>query len=230
LRTKIVSAFRVSKFIFGSVTRKADHPTEQVPAVAAVEQPNFEASLPQPAPRINRTRTLEVYASSAPVTRSVPLHDRNSSNPAASSADVDMAAIRPEIPPSLMVPVTAMTSRARETRLSASPANKWSVEPILLPENVSRELLVRQIVPQYPQLAAAAGVEGSVLLHALVAKDGSIQDLKLISGPLILGRAAFDSVKQWRYRPYRLNGQVVEMQTFVTVNFLRSPTTSVAQK
>ena len=129
-----------------------------------------------------------------------------------------------------MVSVQAMATHAPEARLSPSPANKWSVEPILLPENVSRDLLVRQVVPKYPELAVAAGVEGSVLLHAFVGKDGNIQDLKLISGPLVLGRAAFESVKQWRYRPYRMNGQLVDMQTFITVNFLRAPNSAVAQK
>ena len=100
----------------------------------------------------------------------------------------------------------------------------------MIPETISRDLLVRQVIPKYPDLALVAGVEGSVLLHALVGKDGSIQDLKLISGPLVLGRAAFESVKQWRYRPYRMNGQIVEMQTFVTLNFTRTRNTALAQK
>ncbi len=138
-------------------------------------------------------------------------------------------AVRPVIPNSLTIPVLAMTSASGQQRLTPSHGTRWSVEPVLLPEEVSRAMLVRQIIPKYPEPALAAGIEGTVLLHALVGKDGSIRDLKLVQGPLVFGRSAFESVRAWRYRPYRLNGESVEMQTFITVNFSRSHNASLAQ-
>ena len=64
-----------------------------------------------------------------------------------------------------------------------------------------------------------AGIEGAVILQAWIGKDGSIRDLKLVDGSLLLGRAAVEAVKQWRYKPYLRNGVAVEAQTYVTVNF-----------
>jgi protein TonB len=58
-----------------------------------------------------------------------------------------------------------------------------------------------------------------VVLHAIIGKNGSIQDLKVISGPAMLQSAALDAVKQWRYKPYILNGDPTEVDTTVTVNF-----------
>ena len=145
-------------------------------------------------------------------------------------AELLPSAVRPVIPNSLSVPVLAMTSAAApQTRLTPAPANKWSLDPVLVPEEISRGLLERQVIPQYPQPALSAGIQGTVLLHALVGKDGTIRDLKLVRGPLVFGRSAFEAVKGWRFKPYHLNGEIVEMQTFITVNFSRSETTSLAQ-
>jgi protein TonB len=64
----------------------------------------------------------------------------------------------------------------------------------------------------------------------MVGKDGGIRELKLIRGSLLLGRSAFQAVKQWRYKPYLVNGEAVEMQTFITVNFVHSTHAALAQK
>jgi periplasmic protein TonB len=58
-----------------------------------------------------------------------------------------------------------------------------------------------------------------VRLHAIIARDGTIQSLNVISGHPLLASAALDAVRQWRYRPYLLNGEAVEVETFITVNF-----------
>jgi protein TonB len=63
------------------------------------------------------------------------------------------------------------------------------------------------------------GLQGEVKLHALIAKDGTIQSLSVTSGHPMLAQAALVAVRQWRYRPYVLNGQAVEVETFITVNF-----------
>ena len=79
--------------------------------------------------------------------------------------------------------------------------------------------LVNRVEPVYPHVAAVAGIQGQVKLHAIIARDGSIQSLNAISGHPLLVRAALDAVGQWRYRPYYLNGEAVEVDTFITVNF-----------
>jgi protein TonB len=68
-------------------------------------------------------------------------------------------------------------------------------------------------------MARQARIQGAVLLEAVIAKDGSIENLHVISGHPMLSSAAVEAVKQWRYRPYTLNGQPVEVETQITVNF-----------
>jgi protein TonB len=83
----------------------------------------------------------------------------------------------------------------------------------------SEAQLVSRVEPIYPKTAILAGVQGQVKLHAIIARDGRIESLNVISGHPLLVVAAKDAVSQWRYRPYYLNGQTVEVETFITVNF-----------
>ena len=80
--------------------------------------------------------------------------------------------------------------------------------------------LVRRVQPEYPPLAKAARIQGAVLVGAFIARDGSIENLKVLSGHPMLVRAALDAIRQWRYRPYFLNGEPVEVETQITVNFV----------
>ena len=80
--------------------------------------------------------------------------------------------------------------------------------------------LIRKVQPVYPPLARSARVQGSVLLAAEISKDGTIKDLKLISGHPMLVPAAIQAVSQWRYRPYVLNGDAIGVETQITVNFI----------
>ncbi len=82
--------------------------------------------------------------------------------------------------------------------------------------------LVRREQPLYPPLAKAARVQGPVLLAAIISKTGTIEDLHVISGHPMLVAAAIEAVRQWRYRPYVLNGEPVEVETQITVNFTLS--------
>src|ERR1041385_8320082 len=86
-------------------------------------------------------------------------------------------------------------------------------------QGVTQGLLIRTIQPNYPPLARHARIQGSVLLQAEISKDGSIQTLRLVSGPPLLAPAAIEAVKQWKYKPYILNGEPVEVETQITVNF-----------
>jgi len=83
-------------------------------------------------------------------------------------------------------------------------------------------LLVRKVNPVYPPLARQARIQGVVILQAQISKDGNIENLQLISGHPMLAPAAIDAVRQWKYRPYLLNGEPVEVETQVQVNFTLS--------
>jgi len=86
-------------------------------------------------------------------------------------------------------------------------------------QGVTQGLKIRDVKPSYPALARQARIQGTVLLQAVISKDGSIEGLKVLSGHPMLVPAAIDAVKQWRYKPYILNGEPVEVDTQVTVNF-----------
>jgi protein TonB len=78
-------------------------------------------------------------------------------------------------------------------------------------------------MPRYPEQALPTGADSPVVLQAWIGKDGAVRELKLVSGSLLLAHAAVEAVKQWRYRPYRRNGENVEIETLITVNFKRPP-------
>jgi len=86
-------------------------------------------------------------------------------------------------------------------------------------EGVQQALLVRRIEPSYPILARQAGVEGTVRLHAVIGRDGTIRELEVLSGHPLLVNAARDAVREWRYQPTLLNGEPVEVETYITVVF-----------
>jgi protein TonB len=105
-------------------------------------------------------------------------------------------------------------------------ANTWvppPAPPALRPLRVSRMMegnLIHRVQPEYPALAKMARVQGAVVLHAVISKQGTIEGLEVISGPPALVGAAVDGVRQWRYRPYYLHDEPVEVDTQVTVNFV----------
>jgi protein TonB len=104
---------------------------------------------------------------------------------------------------------------------TAAPAVPKAATPqrVRVSQGVSEGLLVHQVRPVYPPLARSARIQGSVVLQAVIGKDGAIQNLRLVSGHPMLTAAAMDAVKQWKYKPYFLNGEPVEVDTQITVNF-----------
>jgi len=90
---------------------------------------------------------------------------------------------------------------------------------IRVSQGVTEGRLILRIEPRYPVIALTARVQGTVVLNAVISKAGEIQNLVLISGHPMLVQAAIAAVKQWRYRPYLLNGEPVEVETTVNVNF-----------
>ncbi len=86
-------------------------------------------------------------------------------------------------------------------------------------QGVTAGLLVKKVQPNYPPLAKQARIQGVVMLQAEISKDGAIQNLRVLSGHPMLAPAALEAVKQWRYKPYFLNGEPVEVETQIQVTF-----------
>jgi len=96
-----------------------------------------------------------------------------------------------------------------------------SVRPLFI-SNILEGSLIRRVTPAYPYAAKIAHVQGRVVLSAVISKAGAIEDLRVLSGhPLLVG-AATQAVRQWRYRPYILNREPIEVETQITVNFTLS--------
>jgi TonB family protein len=124
-------------------------------------------------------------------------------------------------------PVPSMASIAAADNGSALPnlmggassAPPPVLETLNVSQGVSRGLLVKKTQPVYPASALQMHIEGAVELTATISKNGDISAVKIVSGDPRLARAAVDAVKQWKYKPYLLNGEPVEIQTQVTMNF-----------
>jgi|HubBroStandDraft_2_1064218.scaffolds.fasta_scaffold11866_3 protein TonB len=96
---------------------------------------------------------------------------------------------------------------------------KLAGQKLRVSSGVAQGQLLRQVNPQYPPQARQERVEGTVVLQAVIGKDGSVRNLNIVSGPSLLTKAAMEAVKQWRYRPFALNGEPVEADTQINVNF-----------
>jgi TonB family protein len=101
------------------------------------------------------------------------------------------------------------------------PGSIGSVAPqrVRVSSGVESGLLVSKVAPHYPPDAREQHIQGTVLLKATIDKEGSVSNLELISGHPTLAEAAIEAVKQWKYRPYLLNGNPVEVETQIQVNF-----------
>jgi periplasmic protein TonB len=98
--------------------------------------------------------------------------------------------------------------------VKAPPPQKMKISSGVMNGN-----LLQKITPRYPEIARQARISGTVVLQATISKTGQIINLKVVSGPAMLQQAALEAVQQWRYRPYELNGEPVEVETTVNVVF-----------
>jgi periplasmic protein TonB len=102
---------------------------------------------------------------------------------------------------------------------SVSVPRAVAQQTVRVSQGVSQGLLSKRVQPVYPAQAMQMRVQGAVQLQATIAKDGSVANLKVLSGDGMLSRAAIEAVRQWQYKPYYLNGEPIEIQTQITVNF-----------
>jgi protein TonB len=80
-------------------------------------------------------------------------------------------------------------------------------------------MVIKRVQPRYPPNALSAHIQGAVQIEATVNKEGSVVNPKVLSGDSMLAAAALEAVRQWRYKPYYLDGAPVEIQTQITINF-----------
>ena len=92
--------------------------------------------------------------------------------------------------------------------------------PVFRTSTILEGSLIRRVQPVYPPIARAGRIQGPVILQAVISKAGTIEGLQVVSGHPMLAKAALDAVSQWRYRPYILNNEPIEVETQITVNFI----------
>ena len=119
------------------------------------------------------------------------------------STKVEMQTGSPPVSPTPVIASASVPSAGERVRLSST----------------TQQLVTHSVEPTYPTLAKQMKVQGSVVLQALIGKEGTIQDLQVLSGPQILSSAAREAVMQWRFKPYLQSGQAIETEAKITVNF-----------
>ena len=119
------------------------------------------------------------------------------------------------VPASLKSQLASMTPEASGNK--APETALPSIEPVNVPEAAERSLLTDQ--PAIPYPANVKTDQGSVVLQVLIGRDGSVQDVKFLQGSLAFARPAIDGVKQWKFKPYSMNGRPVSVQTLLTLKF-----------
>ena len=103
--------------------------------------------------------------------------------------------------------------------LPLAAAQETPPQRVRVSDEVMRGVLVRKVAPVYPPLARQALIQGTVMLKVVIDKSGNVSDMQLVSGHPMLAPAAIEAVKQWKYQPYLLNGEAVEVETNVQVIF-----------
>jgi TonB family protein len=177
-------------------------PSETAPPATG---PTAATSMPS-GPPITPTPVAPITSSPVPSAPSRPAPPTYRPQSALPSANV---------PSSLKSQLASMTpdssgNRAPETAMP-------SIEPVVVPETAERALLAEQQALLYP--ANAKGQQGTVVLQVLIGRDGTVQDAKFLQGSLAFARSAIDGVKQWKFKPYFMNGRAVSVQTRLTMNF-----------
>lgn len=185
---------------------RSPHRKNSVAEIVADPEP---ATPPEPVTISNRTvlPPLEVEVVAGDNHRMV--------HPGSNSMRVELQAGSPP-PPQVAEPATGDTNTA-DTNTTASVTSN-AAERVQVSADTD-DLVARSVRPGYPMLARQMKVEGSVILMALIGRDGMIQDLRVLSGPPILANAAQEAVRQWHFKPHYQGSEAVETQAKITVNF-----------
>jgi protein TonB len=189
---------------------------------------------PSALPRMMYIHLLEAPApveETKPVVRQAPQTASQTEMPAGVLQAPHMIPDKPWIPGTREEPMPIDVAALGNGRPGGSPDNPFGgrgVQPVVRPAvqsirrvslGVMEGMLIYRVLPVYPVPARAMRIAGRVELQATIARDGTIDNLRVVDGPRLLQQAAIDAVKQWRYRPYLLNGEPVEVETTINVDF-----------
>jgi TonB family protein len=124
----------------------------------------------------------------------------------------------------LLVParLSAQQGNAGSSGQAADEPKAPAPKRVRVSSGVSAALIVKKVQPEYPEEARRDHIQGTVTLHEIISKTGDVMELQLISGDPVLAEAAIQAVKQWKYKAYLLQGQPIEVDTQVNVNFTLS--------
>lgn len=196
--------------------------TENQPAVspAPVENKGSDATQPPTAAAPSTTSSAPASPPTGEARKPTPavaMRMPASTTQASTPADVSSSSNN-GIPSSLKSHLAPSTPDASGT--TPPEEAMASIEPVKLQESDVRALLLQAVDPQYP--ANAGALRGSVTVQVLIGRDGSVQDAKFLQGSLVFARVALDAVKQWRFKPYSMNGRPVSVQSVITLSFTPS--------
>ena len=118
--------------------------------------------------------------------------------------------------------LSEVVGSTRSVPVLAKTPEPTPIKRIRVASRVAEANLIHDVAPQYPPEAGRARIEGAVVLMAVIGRDGSVQDVRVESGLPILAQAAIDAVRQWRYKPYMIDGEPVEVDSRITINFTLS--------
>jgi TonB family protein len=194
-------------------------PPQQVPQLDT-NQPAESSASPTAISGKSEPAEIVVVENGVPpsATAAKPLSIKKSPEPLA--VKTVPASVEPTLaPPPLQVASSATDQTIAGLITTTLPAPKRSTEATRVSQGITEGMLVKKVSPIYPSQARQMRKEGVVQILANITKSGSISSAKLIKGDAMLGQAALVAVKQWKYKPYTLDGQAVEVQTQISVNF-----------
>jgi TonB family protein len=174
------------------------------------------------------TSTLTDAPMPLPKASDFPLPTPVFEHPAVAPIRVQRAAIPESMrnSPPIAPPLVVTVSPAQMMPISiaqSQPSLQQTSEPVVLSEDVERALLIHTVNPIYPSEALPQKLHGQVVLQAMIGRDGTVVDLKIVRGYFVLGKAAIAAVKQWQFQPYTINGHAASTQTLITLNFTYPP-------
>lgn len=198
-------------------SNNAANPTPSTPEQSQIRiesTPNTYPTAAKDTPAEPEVVTVKSVPASKPVAKSslgTPSAAKTQSNANAEVTAPPVFGSTPAAEPSVLSHIVQTTSVA--TPKMAAP------QILRVSQGVTQGLLIKRVQPTYPRQAMQLHIQGSVQLQATISKEGVISGEKVLSGDPILARAAVDAVRQWRYKPYFLNGEPVDIETQITVNF-----------
>jgi protein TonB len=198
-----------------STPHRASSTTQTLaPKTATVAPPD------KPAAGSGNSPMIRIVLDPEPATKkpdSAPILVKSSAARAKTLAQTEESA--PPLPSPLAVASASDSNLSGLMSTASSSVPRPSLATVRISQGVSLGLLIKRVQPKYPPAALAVHTQGAVQIEATINKEGNVVNLKVLSGDLVLAHAALDAVRQWRYKPYYLDGEPVEIQTQITVNF-----------